>query len=46
MVLEPFQMVLHMFSIKYGYVLQIIYLEIFSLGFSKAVHPACWYIGN
>ena len=46
MVLEPFQMVLYMFSIKYGYVLQIIYLEIFSLSFSKTVHPVCWYINN
>jgi hypothetical protein len=46
MVLEPFQMALCMFSIKYGYVLQITYLEMFSLGFSKTVHPACWYISN
>lgn len=35
MVLEPFQMVLYMFSIKYRFVLQIIYLEIFSLGSLK-----------
>jgi len=46
MVLEPFQMVLCMFSTKYGYVLQIMCLEIFSLGFSKTVHPACQYISN